>query len=99
MLGSALNAENSKPGANIDLISENVGNSCLVCGSRKIHYDFSLGKYRVEECVDCKLMRLNPQPSDQELGEIYSKNYFITFDDNRNYISELKSDTAEHYLN
>ena len=99
MIGSAANAESPKQGANIDLISEHVGNSCLVCGSRKIHYDFSLGKYRVEECVDCKLMRLNPQPTDQELGEIYSKNYFITFEDNRNYISELKSDTAEHYLN
>lgn len=73
--------------------------SCLICGSRKIHYDFSLGKYRVEECVDCNLMRLNPQPTDSELGEIYSKNYFITLDNSRDEVSGLKADTADHYLN
>jgi len=33
----------------------------------KVHYDFSLGDYRVEECVTCRLMRLTPQPGDAEL--------------------------------
>jgi glycosyltransferase involved in cell wall biosynthesis len=82
-----------------DAMNENVGNFCLVCGSKKIHYDFSVGKFRIEECVDCKLMRLNPQPTDQELADIYSKNYFINFDDNRSHITALKSGTADHYLN
>lgn len=79
--------------------NENINNTCLICGSKKIHYDFSIGKFRVEECVDCKLVRLNPQPSDQELSKIYSENYFIKLDNNQAYISQLKSSTADRYLN
>jgi len=74
--------------------------SCLVCGGRKIHYDFSLGKFRVEECTNCGLMRLNPQPTDQELAEIYGPNYFPFSEDaeGQSHTSELKSRTADHYL-
>jgi len=102
MLGSSLKApdvQSSIQGADTLAITESIGNSCLVCGSRKIHYDFSISKFRIEECTDCKLMRLNPQPTDQELGDIYSKNYFITLDGSQTEISALKSDTANHYLN
>ena len=74
--------------------------SCLVCGGRKIHYDFSLGKLRVEECANCGLMRLNPQPTDRELTEIYGPDYFPFSDDpeGQSHTSELKSWTADHYL-
>lgn len=82
----------------VSLKGGKVGNFCLVCGSRKIHYDFSLDKYRVEECVDCHMMRLNPQPTDEELGQIYSKNYFIMLDENRSHVTKLKSGTADTYL-
>ncbi|MBI3774084.1 MAG: glycosyltransferase [Gammaproteobacteria bacterium] len=74
--------------------------ACLVCGGRKLYYDFSLGKYRVEECADCGLMRLNPQPTDAELAAIYGPNYFAFSDDpdGQLHASELKSQTADHYL-
>lgn len=74
--------------------------SCLVCGGRKIYYDFSLGKYRVEECANCGLMRLNPQPTDEELATIYGPNYFAFSDDpdGQLHAGELKSQTADHYL-
>lgn len=79
----------------------NVSNSCLVCQGKKIHYDFSLDKYRVEECADCGLMRLNPQPTDQELAKIYSANYFIALDDDngQSHSAALKAGTADQYLN
>jgi SAM-dependent methyltransferase len=73
--------------------------SCLVCGGRKIHYAFSLQRYRVEECANCGLMRLNPQPSDEELAEIESNRF--AFRDRRaaaTHGSELKSRTADYCL-
>lgn len=75
-------------------------NSCIVCGGRRIHYDFSVGPHRVEECVSCGLMRLNPQPSDQELAAIYNKDYFVFSGDaqNTSRVSELKSRTSDYYL-
>lgn len=47
--------------------------ACLVCGGRKIHYCFSIRKFRVEQCANCGLMRLNPQPADSELAELQAE--------------------------
>ena len=55
--------------------------SCIICGGAKVHYKFSLADQRVEECADCKLMRLSPQPTEEQLREIYGANYFILSDD------------------
>ena len=57
--------------------STSVTGPCIVCGSPRVHYEFSLGDFRVEQCSVCKLMRLNPQPGDKQLGEIYGSQYFI----------------------
>ena len=77
-----------------------VSNSCLICKGKKIHYDFSLDKFRVEECADCGLMRLNPQPTDHELEIIYNANYFINLDggNGQSHSASLKADTADQYL-
>lgn len=73
---------------------------CHVCGGRKVHYNFSVGKFRVEECANCGLMRLNPQPTDEELANIYGPHYFAFSDDPDGQIhaSKLKSQTADSYL-
>ncbi|MBV8802468.1 MAG: glycosyltransferase, partial [Gammaproteobacteria bacterium] len=76
-------------------------NTCLTCNGKKIHYDFSIDKYRVEECTDCGLMRLNPQPSNDELAKIYNENYFLTAFENKDHnshVSFLKASTAKRYL-
>jgi SAM-dependent methyltransferase len=52
-----------------DSMSAPASGACLVCGGRKIHYCFSIQRFRVEECAQCGLMRLNPQPTDLELAE------------------------------
>ena len=76
------------------------GTPCVVCRSKRIHYDFSLGRHRVEECTNCGLMRLNPQPSDAELAQIYGANYFAFSGDaeGQQHASMLKSRTADFYL-
>jgi len=65
-----------------------------------MHYAFSVGKYRAEECANCGLMRLNPQPTDEELSDIYGPKYFVFGDDPSGlaHSSELKSRTSEYYL-
>ena len=78
--------------------NESLTNFCLVCGSQKIYYDFSIDKFRVEECVDCGLMRLNPQPNNQALDLIYSKDHSIHPDNNLSPIRQLKSMDADDYL-
>ena len=70
--------------------------NCLICNENRLYYDFSINKYRVEECANCGFMRLNPQPSNQELADHSSdiKNH----PDNEAHKSELKSRTADYYL-
>lgn len=83
------------------LINSSKTNSCIICHKRHLHYNFSLDKFRVEECPNCGLMGLNPQPSDKELADIYGKNYFLFSenDEAQQHASALKSLTADHYLN
>jgi len=70
--------------------------SSLVCGGRTIHYDFSLGKFRVEECANCGLMRLNPQPTDEGLADICDPRYFAFSNDPEGQLhaSELRSNQS-----
>src|SRR6185437_282199 len=77
-----------------------LNNKCLVCYGKKIHYNFSLDKHRIEECKSCGLMRLNPQPSDEELLTIYNSNYFIALknDNGTSHTAQLKAGTADEYL-
>src|SRR3990167_1443792 len=75
---------------------------CLICKANKIHYNFSIGTFRVEECMNCGMMRLNPQPTDEELAKIYNANYFLIDKENaenQSHVLLLKSKTAVHYLN
>lgn len=83
------------------MTTNHIHSACLVCASKKVHYDFSLDKYRVEECEECGLMRLNPQPSNEDLANIYHANYFIGAHsaEGQSQVSALKSQTADQYLN
>jgi DNA-directed RNA polymerase subunit RPC12/RpoP len=52
-------------------------NVCTVCGSRHLHYSFSLEQHRIVRCDDCGFMLINPQPSDEVLGQIYGSDYLF----------------------
>ena len=85
----------------MDRQSRNTGwPQCLVCGGRKVHYAFSIGTYRIEECVNCGLMRPNPQPTDKELAAISGPKDFVFSDDRHGqaHASDLRSRTADYYL-
>jgi len=75
---------------------------CLICNGKKNHYDFSIDKFRVEECTNCGMMRLNPQPTDRDLADVLHENNFLAAqnsNDSQLHTSMLKSSTADHYLN
>jgi len=71
-----------------------------VCGSRHLYYSFSLAHHRVVQCNYCRLMLINPQPSDETLRNIYGGNYFIFSDKNEGvrHVQNLKKSTASRYL-
>jgi len=74
--------------------------TCPLCDGRQLRYAFSRQGYRVVRCAQCRLMLLNPQPSDQELGQIYTDGYFLGQPgaEGRRRSSEMRRATARHYL-
>jgi glycosyltransferase involved in cell wall biosynthesis/SAM-dependent methyltransferase len=74
--------------------------TCPLCDGRQLHYAFSKQKYRVVRCAQCRLMLLNPQPSDEELRRIYTESYFLgdPSAEGRRRVSEMRRVTARRYL-
>jgi 2-polyprenyl-3-methyl-5-hydroxy-6-metoxy-1,4-benzoquinol methylase len=71
---------------------------CIVCGGVKVHYNFSLDDFRVEECRTCRLMRLTPQPSDAQLESLACAVAATRGSDAQDHVDALKSATARDYL-
>jgi len=80
--------------------SKNLINACTVCGSRHLHYAFSLEEHRIVRCDDCGFMLINPQPSNEVLGQIYGSDYFVLSSDQEglSHVEALKKSTADRYL-
>jgi len=74
--------------------------ACPVCQTRRFSYSFSIETFRLVKCRECDFTFLNPQPTDQELGEIYSSDYFLgsTDQEQASRFANLKYATAEEYL-
>jgi len=73
---------------------------CTICGSRHLHYSFTLKQHRIVRCDDCGFMLSNPQPTDEILDRIYDENYILFSPDHEmlEHIEALKKSTAERYL-
>ncbi|MGH8497280.1 MAG: glycosyltransferase [Methylococcales bacterium] len=80
--------------------SVNSVEACVVCGSRHLHYAFTLKEYRIVRCDYCGFMAINPQPSDDVLAEIYGKDYFLlsSVQEGLQHVETLKQSTADIYL-
>jgi ubiquinone/menaquinone biosynthesis C-methylase UbiE/CTP:molybdopterin cytidylyltransferase MocA len=74
---------------------------CPVCNGKFIHYAFSLENHRIVKCDGCGFMGINPQPTDQEIENIYSDNYFLLSNskEGEKHSRYLKYTTAQNYLN
>jgi SAM-dependent methyltransferase len=82
------------------MITNNLINVCAVCGSRHLHYAFSLEEHRIVRCDDCGYMLINPQPTNEVLGQIYGNDYFVLSSDQEGteHVAALKKSTADSYL-
>src|SRR5208337_2283074 len=78
----------------------NLINACVICGARHLHYEFTLEKHRIVRCDDCGFMIINPQPSDEVLGQIYGDDYFVLSSEQGglDHVEALKKSTADRYL-
>jgi len=56
---------------------ELVETPCEVCGSGDWLPYRQVGEWRLVGCVNCGVVRLNPRPSEAELGRLYSQDYYI----------------------
>lgn len=77
-----------------------VAKACHVCGGTKVYYLFSTSGHRVVRCDDCGLVFLNPQPSDKELSDIYTAQYFLgsESEEGQREASQIKQATGREYL-
>jgi SAM-dependent methyltransferase len=73
---------------------------CPLCRGVRLHYAFGIQGFRAVRCADCRLLMLNPQPSDAELGSIYTDAYFLGSgeDEGPASVSAMKAATARLYL-
>lgn len=74
--------------------------TCVICNQDKVMTGFPFKRYQICVCGNCGFRWLNPQPSDQELSEIYSERYFLDEGDAEitETINQLKRATAKLYL-
>jgi len=56
---------------------ELVENPCEICGSGDWLPYRQVGEWRLVRCSSCGGVRLNPRPSEAELGRLYSQDYFV----------------------
>jgi 2-polyprenyl-3-methyl-5-hydroxy-6-metoxy-1,4-benzoquinol methylase len=75
-------------------------NTCAICNENKVMEGFSFIHYTVCICKNCGFRWLQPQPTDTELSEIYSDQYFLDEGDVEitEKVNKLKSATADLYL-
>lgn len=64
---------------------------CVICGERKIYYNFSINQFRIEKCSNCTLMRINPQPTQQELTTLNDNIRDDAFYFSEHYLDQLES--------
>lgn len=67
---------------------------CKVCGSSQRKRLYSISGFQVIRCLNCGLIYRYPQPGEEELAQLYNKNYFLSEDPlrwgYRNYVKMKK---------
>jgi len=73
--------------------------SCPVCHGHRFYPVRGVELLSVVRCPSCGVQLSNPQPSDDELAEIYGPSYFLSGDeiDDPDHVARLKQATADRY--
>lgn len=71
---------------------------CEICGCDTMHFLFEKEGFSYQICSNCKLIRIFPQPSAQELDAIYNGGYYKRWGVSESVFYDLKRYTAEKML-
>jgi 2-polyprenyl-3-methyl-5-hydroxy-6-metoxy-1,4-benzoquinol methylase len=84
----------------IETVSNFKLKTCPICHSGQFITNFVSKGFPVQQCQLCSLKFLNPQPSNEDLAEIYSANYFLLEHNEAGFqeFKALKTATANLYL-
>ena len=52
------------------------GKKCNLCNNNKFKFLFKKNNYSIVKCKFCGLVTIDPLPTDQDLGDLYEKEYF-----------------------
>ena len=73
---------------------------CEVCGSARFSFLFEKEQHRFVRCDSCALERIDPQPTDEVLAQVYGKHYYDSWGLERNeeQVRALKRATFSYVL-
>jgi len=57
---------------------ENAPETCILCGSRNRELLIEKDPWKIYRCTSCGLGVLDPRPTDEELTELYTRDYFAS---------------------
>ena len=74
--------------------------ACEVCGGGAFREMFRKDDHRFVQCAACHLIRIDPQPTDHTLEQIYGTHYYDAWgiQSDRSDVKELKSATFRRHL-
>ncbi len=67
---------------------------CPLCSNTAYREKYLLGKYRLMECTECSLVRLEHDLSNEQIKKVYRNNYFQSRDDEIGYKNYLAAENA-----
>jgi SAM-dependent methyltransferase len=68
---------------------------CDICGSGDWLPYRQVGEWRLVRCAGCGVVRLNPRPSEAELGRLYSQEYFASYEVQHDHSPEAVAQEVE----
>jgi len=73
---------------------------CEVCGGAEFRHLLRRGEHDFWLCRSCRLIRIDPQPTDETLAAVYSGKYFQAWGvhTNADQVLQLKRDTFRKYI-
>ena len=74
--------------------------ACEVCGGSLFHYLFRKNGLDYFRCDSCQLSRIQPQPSDETLAQVYSDKYFESWgvQTDATQVERLKQETFRRHV-
>ncbi|MDR2708857.1 MAG: class I SAM-dependent methyltransferase [Elusimicrobiota bacterium] len=71
---------------------------CQICANKKFRFLFKKNGFIFEKCRHCGFIRINPQPTDAQLDQIYNSSYFSNWGGSEKIFKAMKEKTFSYLL-